>query len=156
MILTLQRRAEQPHSTPGQLAVDGVFECFTLEPPSQGVAFPRIAAGRYPVSLRPSPKFQAFALQDAWFKPYCDAMPHIDYKPDSVTMIHVGNAPSQTHDCVLIGQTRDVDEIGNSRPAFAALYQKIAPSVASIDGCWIEILDCPSDHDNVQQATEEA
>jgi hypothetical protein len=154
VLLTLQRRPQDPHSTPGQLGCDGVQECLTLEPPATGVLFPRIAAGGpWPVTLRPSPKFQALAVNDPWFKTYCDAMPHIDYKPNSVTMIHVGNLPGQTEDCVLVGQTRAPDFVGNSRSAFAALYQKIMKAVYA-EGCFIQILDCPNDAEEVGDALE--
>lgn len=155
MILTLQRRPQQPHSTPGTLAVNGVFECFTLEPLPSGIPFPRIAACRCAVTLRPSPKFQQLARDDSWWKLYCDAMPHIEYKTDSVTMIHPGNQPDQTHDCVLIGKDRGVDYVGNSRSAFTALYEEIALAVRN-EGCEIEILDCLNNHDNVQQAMDES
>ena len=154
MLLTLHRRPQDPHSTPGQLGIDGVEECLTLEPLSVG-EFPRIAAGGpWSVTLRPSPKFQQLALSDAWFKQYCDAMPHIDYRAGSVTMIHPGNTPGQTEDCVLVGQTRQPDFVGNSRSAFAALYSKIAAAVAA-GGCQIEILDAVTNRDQIQQAIQE-
>lgn len=63
-------------------------------------------------------------------------MPHIDYKTGSVTMIHVGNEPSQTEDCVLVGLSRTNDFVGNSREAFAALFNKIYNEI-----CQIEIFD---------------
>lgn len=157
MLLTLQRRPQQPHSTPGILAVDGVFECFDLEPPADGVPFPRIAAGGpWDVTLRPSPKFQQMAKTDPWVALYCDMMPHIEYKPNSVTMLHFGNKPDQTHDCPLVGKDRAEDYVGNSRSAFTALHAKIVNAIASGAGCKIEILDCANNHDNVQQATDEA
>jgi Family of unknown function (DUF5675) len=153
MILTLQRRPQDPNSTPGQLGVNGVAECLTLEPLPTG-PYPRIAAGGpWPVTLRPSPKFQQLALTDSWFKLYCDRMPHIEYKPGSVTMIHPGNTPGQTEDCVLVGQTRAPDYVGNSRFAFASLYLKILAAVMTEDGCTIEIVDCPNNAEDVQEAS---
>jgi Family of unknown function (DUF5675) len=152
--LLLVRGPQDPNSTPGNLAVDGIYQCRTLEPSRQS-ANPPIPAGKYPISLRPSPKFQKIAERDPWFDSYCDQMPHIDYKPGSVTMIHVGNTPDQTEDCVLVGQTRASDALGNSRAAFAALFIAIQAGVKN-GGCWIEIQDASGNHDNVQQATEEA
>lgn len=149
MILTLQRRPQQPHSTPGSLAVNGVFECFSLElPVRDGLPGSAIPAGRYPVVLKPSPKF--LAVVDPWVQNYASAMPHVEPIPNrSLIMIHFGNAPTDTNGCILVGQNRSVDFVGNSRSAFAALYIKIARAVAQ-EGCEIEILDCSNNHDNVQ------
>lgn len=150
MNLILQRRAQDPHSTPGVLGIEGVQECLTLEPLASGVQFPRIAAGGpWPVTLRPSPKFQQIALGDPWFKPFCDLMPHIEYKPGSVTMIHPGNLPGQTEDCVLVGETRGPDFVAHSRPAFAALWQKLA---AATEPIMITIVDAENNAEDVNEA----
>lgn len=153
MILTLQRRAEDPHSTPGVFSINGAFQCWTMEPPSSGVPFPRIAAGGpWPLILRPSPKFQALALQDPWFKQYCDLMPHIEFKDGSVTMIHPGNYPDQSHDCVLVGRQRQTDAVLESRAAFASLWAVLMQHAS--EGLMIEILDAPSNAENVADALE--
>ena len=90
MQITLQRRPQQPHSTPGSLAVNGVFECFTLElPVRDGLPGSAIPAGRYPVVLRPSPKF--LAVIDPWVQNYASAMPHVVCRYHrTLIMIHFG------------------------------------------------------------------
>ena len=150
MILTLQRQPQDGFSTPGQMDVDGVFSCYTLEPSSKADN-PPIPAGKYPITLRPSPKFQVLAANDYWWQAYCNQMPHIEYKPASVTMIHVGNTPAQTDDCVLVGQGRAANLLTNSRAAFAALFIEIQAGIKN-GGCWIEILEAPSNSESVRDA----
>jgi hypothetical protein len=151
MILTLQRRPQDPNSTPGQLGVNGVAECFTLElPVRDGLPGSAIPAGTYPVVLEPSPKF--LAITDSWVQQYAAKMPHIQPIPNrSLIMIHWGNTPENTDGCILVGQDRAPDYVGNSRSAFAALYSKIAAAVAA-EGCTIQIFDCPNNAEDVEEA----
>lgn len=140
MKLSLYRDVVDSLSTEGKLFVDGAFNCFSLEP-SATAANPRIPAGTYPISLRPSPKFKFLALRDSFWQPYCDAMPHIDWKPNSLTMIHVGNDPQDTLDCILVATGRARDQILHSRTAFAALYPLIQAAMPDVS---IQIFDPPA------------
>lgn len=140
MYLILTRDNPSTKSTEGFMTVDGEQECYTLEPAVDSDT-PPIPAGVYPIDFRPSPDFQRLAEIDPWFKPYCDDMPHIDYKPDSITMIHVGNVPHNTKDCVLVGQSRGQDFIGSSKAAFAELYGKMMDAKNDGELISIEIQD---------------
>lgn len=142
MRLSLYRTTLTPQSTIGKLFADGKFLCFTLELPiKDGLPGSAILAGTYPIQLEPSPKFQRMALEDSWFKPYADAMPHIICPPRSLIMLHVGNLPSQTDGCVLVGETQGVDCIGTSRAAFAKLYPLIQTALPDVS---IAIYDAPA------------
>lgn len=151
MILTLQRKPQDPNSTPGSLAVDGVFQCFTLElPVKDGLPGSAIPAGKYEIELALSPKF--LRSDDPWVQAYAAEMPHLVGIPGrSLIMVHWGNGPDNTDGCILVGQSRDVDYVGNSRSAFAALFLEIQAGIKS-GGCWIEILDAPNNAEDVQTA----
>ena len=57
MRMTLKRRPSA-QSTPGELFLDGVFECYTLENPAHGAKpHKAIPAGRYAVDITYSPRF---------------------------------------------------------------------------------------------------
>lgn len=153
MILTLQRRPQDPNSTPGSLGINGVQQCFTLElPVRDGLPGSAIPAGKYPIVLAPSPKFMASA--DAWTQLYASQMPHIEPIPGrSLIMLHWGNSPADTDGCILVGRTPATDAVWESRPAFAALYIEIQQAVRN-EGCWIEVVDAPNTSEEVQDAVE--
>lgn len=127
------------NSTEGILSIEGdSFHCFTLELPfTDGSPGSAIPAGRFPVVLQPSPKFEG--SDDPWVQNYAAAMPHINEIPGrSLIMIHWGNEPHNTEGCVLVGETKGADFIGSSRSAFAQLYSLIRDSAAAGD-CFITI-----------------
>jgi hypothetical protein len=111
MNLELQRGQKTELSTPGLLSVDGVFQCYTLEP------FNPMPSGSYRIVIYNSPKFM---------KP----VPLLLNVPGhSFIEIHWGNYPADTEDCVLVGQTRSTDFVGESLEAFAALFPKILSAI---------------------------
>lgn len=112
MELLLLRQVYSQVCTKGQLYVDSAVECHTLEPKEQGDAPLCIPEGKYEVRLEMSPHFGY-------------PTPHLQDVPGrSYIEIHIGNYPSQTHGCILVGQTTDTDFIGMSKAAFDALLTK--------------------------------
>jgi len=126
LTFNVDRDTYTAQSTTGLLSIGGVFFCYTLEPP-RGVSIP---AGTYPVTLYPSPKFGRI-------------MPLLVNVPGhSYVEIHWGNFPRDTEDCVMVGESRAPDEIGQSREAFAALFPLIEQAVKDpAVGCQIVITD---------------
>jgi len=123
MELLLQRRPATDDAILGMLAVDGVFECFTCE--RVGV---EIAPGRYPVTITPSAHFGRL-------------LPLIENVPGrSGLRIHSGNFPLDSEGCVLVGQSRAVDSVLDSRLAMAALQPKIAGALARGEQVFITIV----------------
>jgi hypothetical protein len=121
MELRLERKWFTPDDTIGELSVDGVFECFTLEDVVRPgdifmVKIPgetAIPEGRYDVRISFSPKFQT-------------ELPEIRNVPDFVGIrIHPGNTAKDTDGCVLVGRSRGVDRVLESRVAFVLLLDKI-------------------------------
>ena len=122
MKLTLQRGAETPSSTPGTLSLDGVFQCYTLELPWRENVhdISCIPAGQYKIILADSPRFG-------------QVVPHIQDVPGRANiLVHWGNYTKDTAGCVLVGQTRAPDFVGNSRAAFSALMSQLSTTQEEI------------------------
>lgn len=92
------------NSTIGLLAIDGSNKWTTLEPAStSGMLIP---AGTYKCIKTMSPRM-------GYISPELQGVPgHVGER------IHVGNYPHDSHGCILIGETRSPDFIGNSQSAF--------------------------------------
>lgn len=127
MNLTIQRDTFTENSTTGELSVDGVFLCYTLEPRSdrsEGKPY-CIPAGTYSVQLAESPRF-------AMTTPHLLAVPGF-----TEIEIHPGNFPSDTEGCTLVGMTRGVDMVGSSRLAFGNLMDKLRAATDQITATYI-------------------
>ncbi len=116
MKLLLKRLHKTDKSTIGELYVDGKFECYTLEDVIRKEKIfgkTAIPKGTYEVVMTMSNRFKKM-------------MPLLLNVPgyDGVR-IHSGNKPEDTEGCLLLGKTRGVDSIGESRNAIAAFYPKI-------------------------------
>jgi hypothetical protein len=123
MILQLARKWFTDQCTQGELYVDGVFECFTLEDVvREGPKIPgrtAIPEGTYQLVVDFSGRFQKH-------------MPHILNVPGFEGIrIHAGNTAEDTEGCILVGQLRGNDSIGQSRAAFDLLFAKIRTALKS-------------------------
>jgi hypothetical protein len=116
MDLRVKRLEFSDDSTIGELSVDGQFECYTLEDKVRSVKIKgktAIPAGQYEVVINFSQRFQ---------KP----LPLLLNVPNfEGVRIHPGNIPANTEGCILVGDTKGVDCIGQSRIAFARLFEKM-------------------------------
>lgn len=131
MQLQLIRNVFTDNSTIGELSVNGVFECFTLEDKVRPVKIKgetAIPAGTYEVAVTFSNKFQKFL-------PLLMSVQNFDG-----IRIHPGNFPKDTLGCILVGEGKGVDSISNSRLAFAPLFEKIQ-SVVRTEKVFIEIIE---------------
>lgn len=111
--MTFEVRREKPDgiATLGKLYIDGVFECFTLEPPDP------IPAGTYPLTINWSIRFGRTMPQ------VCSVPGHTGIR------IHWGNWRKDTEDCTLVGTTEGKDFIGHSVDEFNRLYDKIFDTI---------------------------
>lgn len=116
MKLLLKRLHRTDVSTIGELYVDGVFECYTLEDIEREVKIKSetaIPKGKYKVMITMSNRFKR-------------QMPLLLNVPNfSGVRIHAGNTNHDTEGCILVGQTRSKDFIGKSRKAFDNLFKKM-------------------------------
>lgn len=114
-------------STIGDLYIDGQWICFILEPTCRkqnGVKL-AIPQGKYEVIMYESPKLKAkvelWKSQGKTVSPLLAAarVPlYLNIPGHSYVEMHPGNAPEDTEDCHLPGQSKDVDYVLNSRSAF--------------------------------------
>ncbi len=97
--------------------MDDAWECYTLEdverlgPKINGQT--AIPTGLYKVIITMSPRFGRLL-------PLLVDVPGFDG-----IRIHPGNTADDTHGCLLVGQTKTEDSIGNSRAAFNHLYLQL-------------------------------
>src|SRR5215831_11784086 len=133
MQLQLTRKTFTDESTIGELSVDGEFECFTLEDVVRDEKIKgetAIPAGTYEVVVNFSNRFQKL-------------LPLLmNVRNFEGVRIHSGNTAVDTKGCILVGQTKDADLVGNSRAAFAPLFQKIQDAIRT-EEVFIEIVEQP-------------
>ena len=121
-------------STIGELYINGKFECFTLEDKDRKLesggqkvysktAIPR---GEYNLVMSFSNRFQKY-------------LPEIQNVPQFAGIrIHSGNTSADSEGCILLGTTKSVDFVGNSKVAVAAFIKQIQ-SVEKKEKITIEI-----------------
>lgn len=135
MNLTLNREPSADGATIGELLIDDKHECWTLEdvvrPDGEKVpGKTAIPAGRYRVIITHSNRFNTPL-------PLLLAVPGFEG-----IRIHPGNTAVDTEGCILVGRTRDTAFVGESRLAFASLFDKIKAG-CSAGEVWITISTVP-------------
>lgn len=116
MKITVKRLYKTDTSTIGELLIDGVFECYTLEDVEREVKVKSetaIPKGTYKVIINQSNRFKRLL-------PLLLNVPNFEG-----VRIHSGNSNHDTEGCILVGQTRGKDYIGKSRKAFDKLFKKM-------------------------------
>ena len=114
----IRKKVQTTHSTVGTLLIDSVYECVTLEPPKevdpQGNGFVCIPTGTYPLKIYWSHKFGRH-------------VPHVENVPNRKYIeIHMGNFPSNTDGCTLVGKAQPKDDfITLSLVTFTTLLSKL-------------------------------
>ena len=116
MQITVKRLHKTDTSTIGELLVDGLFECYTLEDIERPVKIKSetaIPKGTYKVIINQSNRFKRL-------------MPLLLNVPNfEGVRIHAGNTNHDTEGCILVGRTRSKDFIGQSRKAYDKLFKKM-------------------------------
>ena len=116
MEIKVKRLHRTEHSTIGEMSIDGVFECYTLEDIERDVKIKgetAIKKGTYKVIINRSNRFKR-------------DLPLLLNVPDfEGVRIHSGNTNHDTEGCILVGRTRSKDFIGQSRKAFDKLFKKM-------------------------------
>ena len=116
MQITVKRLHKTDTSTIGELSINGLFECYTLEDVERPVKIKNetaIPKGTYKVIINQSNRFKRLL-------PLL-----IDVPGFEGVRIHSGNSNHDTEGCILVGRTRSKDFIGQSRKAFEKLFKKM-------------------------------
>jgi len=117
MKLEVKRKIFTDKSTIGELFIDGVFECYTLEdvvrqgPKVFGKT--AIPAGTYKVIVNMSNRFKRLL-------PLLIGVPEFEG-----VRIHPGNTDADTEGCILLGRVKGDNVIYNSKLAFNQFFDKI-------------------------------
>jgi len=116
MKIEVKRLHKCKHSVIGELTVDGIWECYTLEDLERDVKIKgetAIPKGTYKVIINQSNRFKRL-------------LPLLlDVQGFEGVRIHSGNTNHNTEGCILVGRTRSDDFIGQSRKAFDKLFEKM-------------------------------
>lgn len=135
MKLLLKRTAKKENYTIGNLYVNDVFFCNTLEDKDRGLHEAQslleiqskkvygqtaIPYGTYKIDMNTvSPKFK----NRSWAKFCGGKLPRlIDVKGYEGVLIHVGNKAEDTLGCILVGENKIKGQVINSTATFQELY----------------------------------
>ena len=118
MKLLLERQVKTKDFTLGELFIDGVPFCYTVEdmermPNEKVYGLTAIPKGEYKVIVNMSPRFKKL-------------MPLLLNVPNFEGIrIHSGNTASDSLGCIIVGMTRTLSGVGMSRIAYAKLMAKL-------------------------------
>jgi Family of unknown function (DUF5675) len=114
MIVEIKRGPDDPHSVPSQVFVNGAFQCYGLEP------------------ARTNPVHEGHpCISAGTFKVVATKSPHLHYTTPEVLDVpgrtairwHIANFPRDVLGCLGVGNTRNVDFVGQSANAFQELMK---------------------------------
>ena len=132
MILTVRRLAPFGDALPGDLFIDGAFECVTLE--RESLAIP---AGHYRLAMTVSGRATAGGL---WSPRADHVLPLVcDVPGRDGIRIHAANRADQLQGCIATGSTRDGMEISGSRTALIRVMAKIQVALDAGGGVSIDV-----------------
>lgn len=120
MNIIVKRVHKSAVSTIGEMYIDGVFECYTLEDVERPVKVygkTAIPKGSYKVGITMSNRFKKM-------------MPILYNVPNfEGVRIHSGNKAEDTEGCILVGETRGKDFIFQSKIAYSKLFDKMENAI---------------------------
>ena len=119
MVAEIYRKVDSGISTIGDLRINGVFECYTLEQEWNNNVKGNscIPAGEYKFGTKTYGKY---------YKKYGHPILKIFDVPNRGEILcHIGNWPKDTLGCVLFGKTKGIDYVGRSKEAYDAAYPKL-------------------------------
>lgn len=128
MELKLIRETFTDKSTIGSLFVNGIFFCYTLEDKDRKLESGGVK--EYAKTAIPRGKYKVINSFSNRFKKY---LPELVNVPQFAGIrIHAGNTAEHSEGCILVGSTKAVDFIGNSKVTFAKLM-KVIQAVEKIE-----------------------
>ena len=135
MKLKVIRKEFTDLSTIGELSVNGVFECFTLEDKVRD--FKADGSGKvYGKTAIPKGNYEVVLTYSNRFKQVMPLLLNVPYFEG--IRIHPGNKNEDTHGCLLVGNAKSKDLISNSKIAYQKLFDKLK-AVSKTEKVFIEI-----------------
>lgn len=142
MKLELFRYKHEP-SSQGVIAIDGKFECYTLEDQRRPVKIKKetcIPVGEYEIKLRTEGTHHAEYSKK--FPEFHIGMLHLQDVPNfQYILIHIGNTIVDTEGCILTGTTPGENKISESTKAYISLYKKVATALKKGERVTIKITE---------------
>jgi len=145
MILELRRKKNNGDATYGELFIDGIFECYTLEDEPRVIKVmgeTRIPAGEYKIKLQTNGELtKKYAKR---FPGIHKGMLWLQDVPNFTTIyIHIGNTDDDTRGCVLVGKIFDQVQfvLARSTDAYIPLYVKVTQNLLHNVDVKIKIID---------------
>jgi hypothetical protein len=134
MELELTRSTKTAKSTIGELTVNGVFECFILEDRDRGLRQGMTASELTALKIKtrtaiPTGRYEMVVNFSDRFQKMLPLL--LDVPAFAGIRIHPGNNETHTEGCLLPGKTKQPDFVGNSKAAFAVLFDKIKTAMQS-------------------------
>ena len=129
MKLLLKRKVFTDKSVTGELFIDDVFECYCLEDKDRDLTKTQdlrdiLKAKIHGVTAIPYGEYEVVIT---WSNRFKCLMPLLVNVPGyEGVRIHTGNKAEDTEGCILVGKTKGLDFIGNSREEYAILFKKLS------------------------------
>lgn len=149
MEITVKRNPSAQGATLGEMSIDGMFECYTLEPVTREPnpewtqrIYPNmadyVASWKIPnVTAIPRGCYQIIVDFSNHFG---RDLPHICGVPGfEGVRIHPGNKAADTEGCTLVGQTKEGNLVFKSKAAFDILFAKIQAALAAGQEVWYTV-----------------
>jgi hypothetical protein len=142
--LILQRHPTVKATTLGQLSIDGVPQCDTLEDVIREVPGVPVETWKIPnVTAIPAGLYRLILVHSPKFGPETLSIESVPGFQD--IRIHGGNTDLNTEGCVLVGQAHpelgDGGEVLHSQDALKALKAIVVPRLEAGEEGWIDILN---------------
>lgn len=121
MEIKLVRKIFTDKSTIGELFINGIFECFTLEDKDRKLE----AGGKKEFGITAIPRGK-YTIINSFSNRFQKYLPEVLNVPQFKGIrIHPGNKAEDSEGCILVGTTKNVDFVSDSRKAFSSLFTKI-------------------------------
>ena len=141
MELTLQRRPTVKETTLGDLSIDGVFECYTLEDVVREIPGLSVDKWKIPgITAFPAGRYALTMVDSGRFGP--DTFSLTDVPGFTSVRIHSGNTAVDTEGCILVGRKAGDSSISESKLALAQLKEKVGPLIKAGKPVFITVSTC--------------
>lgn len=139
MKLTVDRHPPGITCVIGNLLLDGVEFCHTLERLPSDSAYPDIPAGTYSIGLTVSPEARSGKL---WTPSPTGVLPLICAVPGRLGIrIHAGNSDADSRGCIIVGQWNGGGFLSGSRETLTLLMDKMTEAAERGQTFEIEVRD---------------
>ena len=138
MLLTVLRNPSENGATVGEMLLDGVHECFTLEDEVREIKGETVGKWKIPGKTAiPEGKYRVVLTMSNRFK---KVLPELLNVPGFLGVrIHSGNTQDDTEGCILVGEGKGSCTVTRSRDAMVELMAALTGVLENGEQVWIEI-----------------